>query len=86
MSNLLDSLSQPPKREYPCAVRALATAVSPEEWSVLTAILNQMADARRNGTRCDYTVAWVAEKLSENGYEISPASVTRHVKGLCSCE
>lgn len=85
MSNLLDSLGQPPRREYPCAVRALATVVSPDEWSVLSSILNQMTDARKNGTRCDYTVAWVAQTLSDNGHEISPASVTRHIKGSCSC-
>lgn len=85
MSSLLESLGQPPKREFPCAVRALSASVSPEEWQVLTGVFKQMADARKNGTRCDYTIAWVTEKLCENGLEVSAASVSRHIRGNCSC-
>lgn len=87
---LVEALSQIPetKPNIPCRVVALREVLTGDDLAAfnhaLELVYSQPRSARSSGSH-GATAKWLADTLTENGYETTAKSLTRHLRGECRC-
>lgn len=90
-SNTRDLLAalEAPVRKHPgtiCGVTRILGEMTPELRDKVAAIITEIRAARERGGKTVYTASWLANTLTDHGYEVSPLTVGIHIRKACRCE
>jgi len=68
-----------------CLLSNIQDQLSDEEREALDKAIELVLADKNTGQRKAYSTAWLVRVLNSQGHSISPSTLQRHMKKLCSC-